>query len=398
MKIASRLRGVSPSATLALAEKAKELAAAGVDVVNLTAGEPDFPLPAHIAEAMHKAVADGETRYTAVPGIVPLREAIRNRYAARGLKYELSEILVSTGAKQSIYSAALALLDPGDEAIVVAPFWLSYADIIRIADAVPVIVETQEAEGFVMSAAALEQAITPRTRMLILNSPSNPAGAVYDKKALEALAEVLRRHPEITIVSDEIYERFVYDGATNVGFLEAAPDLKDRTLIVSGCSKTYAMTGLRIGWTLGPKPIISAMLKVQGQSTSSAVAPTQWAAKAALEGDQSPVDRMVEAFDIRRRAVIGRLHALPNVTCFDPRGAFYVLPNFSAYVGRRLPDGSTIDDAYALSAHLLHDHALVVVPGGPFGAKNHLRLSFSYDLGTLNRGIDRLAAALSGLR
>lgn len=398
MRIARRLANVAPSATLALAEKARELSAAGKDIVNLTAGEPDFPVPAHVQEALFKAVRDGETRYTAVTGILPLREAIAGIYRARGLTVGPGEVVVSTGAKQSIYGAAMALLEPGDEAILFAPYWLSYADIVRLAEATPVVVAGDEDRGFLVSPEALAGAITPKTRLLILNSPSNPAGAVYDRAALNGLAEVLRRHPEITILSDEIYERFVYGGQANVTLLEVAPDLAPRTVIVSGCSKTYAMTGLRIGWAVGPKLLISALGKVQGQSTSSPVAPTQWAALAALTGDQSPVERMVEAFDTRRRFVMGRLLGLPHVTCFDPRGAFYVLPNFSAHVGRRLPDGSPIDDAYALSAHLLHDHGLVVVPGGPFGAKNHLRLSFSYDLPTLAKGLDRLQAAVSGLR
>lgn len=398
MRLAQRLSTVAPSATLALAEKAKELAAAGRDIVNLTAGEPDFPVSAHVAEALIKAVRDGETRYTAVTGILPLREAIATLYRQKGLAVGPAEVVVSTGAKQSIYGAALALLDPGDEAILFAPYWLSYADIVRLAEARPVVLHGDEDRGFLISPEALESAITPKTRMLILNSPSNPSGAVYDRAALLGLAEVLRRHPQVTVVSDEIYERFVYGDGAYVSLLEVAPDLAPRTLIVSGCSKTYAMTGLRIGWAVGPKALVSALGKIQGQSTSSPVAPTQWAALAAITGDQGPVEAMVEAFDARRKFLVGRLLALPNVRCFDPRGAFYVLPNFSAYVGRRLPDGSPIDDAYALSAHLLHDHGLVVVPGGPFGAKDHLRLSFSYELSTLAKGVDRLQAALSGIR
>jgi aspartate aminotransferase len=397
MKLAHRLAAVAPSATLTLAAKAKEMAAAGKDVVSLTAGEPDFSPPQHVVDAMKASLDRGETQYTAVQGIAELRRAIA-KYSSRGsLRYDENDVVVSTGAKQAIFNAVLALIEEGDQAVVVAPYWLSYADMIRLAGGEVVTVETDESEGFCVDPDRLARAITPRTRLLILNSPSNPAGAVYSKEQMEGLAEVLRKHPQVFVVSDDIYCRIVFEGTCHT-LLEVAPDLKDRVLIVDGCSKTYAMTGLRIGWAVGPKPLIGALNKLQGQSTSNACASAQWGAVAALTGDQSALKTMMEAFDARRRFIVGRLRAIPGVTCFDPKGAFYVFPNLSAFVGRTLPDGSTIDDAFSICGHLLHDHALVVVPGGPFGAKNHLRLSFATDMDTISRGLDRLRTALLNLR
>ncbi len=393
MKLAQRLAAVAPSATLTLAAKAKEMAAAGKDVVSLTAGEPDFLPPPHVLEAMKASLDRGDTHYTAVPGIPELRRAIAASSSKGELRFSEQDVVVSTGAKQAIFNALMALIEEGDQAIVIAPYWLSYADIVRLAGGEVVTVQTEERDGFCARPDQLEAAITPRTRVLVLNSPSNPTGAVYSAAQLAALAEVLRRHPDVFIISDDIYTRLAYETACPT-LLEVAPDLAPRTLIVDGCSKTYAMTGLRIGWAVGPKPLISAMSKLQGQSTSNACTPAQWGAVAALTQDQSAVGRMVEAFDARRRFIVGRLRAIPNVSCFDPKGAFYVFPNLSAYVGRHLPDGSEIDDAFSISAHLLHDHALVVVPGGPFGARNHLRLSFAADMDTIARGLDRLRDAL----
>jgi aspartate aminotransferase len=398
-KLASRLRDVSPSATLSLAQKAREMAAAGHDVVSLTAGEPDFPTAPHVIEAAKRALDRGETRYTAVTGTPELREAIQRRILEDdGIRYELNEIIVSSGAKQSIYNAIQSLLEPGDEAILIAPYWLSYRDMVNLVGGVPVVIETEAERGFLVGAAELESRITPRTRLLVLNSPSNPAGAAYGADPLRAIAELLRRHPEISILSDEIYRRFTYGGEGYASLLRVAPDLQDRVLMVDGCSKTYAMTGFRLGWAAGPRNLISAMGRVQGQTTSNPCSISQAAALAALTGDQSTVAEMVEAFDVRRRFVVGRLRRLPGVRCFDPRGAFYVFPSLAEFVGRRLPDGTEIRDAFTLTAHLLHDHHLVVVPGKPFGAADHLRISFASGMETLTKGLDRLQIALSQVR
>lgn len=397
MPLTSRLEGVAPSATLTLAQKARELADEGRDIVNLTIGEPDFPTPAFVIDAMKDALDRGETKYTAVNGLAELRRAIADRLRRDGIAYDLNEIIVSTGAKQSIFNAVLALIEPGKEAIVSAPYWLSYPDMVRFAGGDVVTLETKEEHDFMIDPGALSDAITGRTRVLFLNSPSNPAGAVYDEANLRALAEVIGRHPELMVISDEIYDCFVYEGASCTQLLGVAPQLKSQVLAVNGCSKRYAMTGLRVGWAAGPRALISAMGKIQGQSTSNPNTAAQFAAIAAITGDQTFVQRMLEAFDVRRRFVIGRLRAMPNVRCFDPRGAFYAFPSFAEYVGRTLPDGSTIDDAFSLAGHLLHDHGLVVVPGGPFGAPNNLRLSFASDMETLAKGLDRLRTALVAL-
>lgn len=395
MRLAKRLSKIAPSATLTLSQKAKEMRAQGLDVVALTAGEPDFPTAPHIIEAIKASLDRGDTRYVAVGGIVELRDEVAKQTSTDDVTYDASQVVISTGAKQSLFGALQCLIDPGDRGVVIAPYWLSYADMIRVAGGEVTVVDTEEIDGFVVQPGKLDQALEG-ARVLILNSPSNPSGAVYSKDALERIAEVLRKHPDVTILADEIYHRFVYEGSF-VSLLDVAPDLAPRTLVVNGCSKTYAMTGLRIGWGVGPKPLVGAMTRLQGQSTSNASAPMQWGALAAITGDQTPVEEMVKAFDVRRRFVTGRLNAMPGVTCAQPAGAFYVLPSLSAYVGRSLPDGSEIDDAYSITAHLLHDHQLVVVPGGPFGAKNNVRLSFAADMDTLTAGLDRLAKALSGL-
>ncbi len=397
MRLSRRLDAVAPSTTLALAQKAKELAAAGVDVVNLTAGEPDFSTPEHVRQAMYAATERGETRYTAVTGVPQLITAIRNHYEKRSLNYGADQVIVSTGAKQCLFNALMALLEPGDEGVIVAPYWLSYVDMIRLAGGREKVVHTTEADGFLMAPAQLENALSSNVRVLLLNSPSNPAGAVYSSEALGALAEVLRRHPQVTIISDEIYERIYFGEGRCPTLLEVAPDLVPRTLVVNGCSKSYAMTGLRLGWAVGPKALISAMAKMQGQSTSGACAPVQWAALAALEGDQGVVETMRQAYDQRRRFVIRSLRELPQVGCFDPQGAFYALPNLSAYVGRRLPSGEEVRSVAQLAGHLVHAHALVTVPGEPFGAPDHLRLSIATNLEVLDKGVKRLGEALATL-
>jgi aspartate aminotransferase len=397
MRLTTRLAGIVPPATLTLAQKARDLEAQGRDVVNLTVGEPDFDTPPHVVEAIHRALQDGQTKYTAINGILSLREAIARRYLQEGVSYDPAEIIVATGAKQCVFNAVLCLIQEGDEAIVPTPAWLSYGDMVKFAGGSVVEVATTEESAFLMSPEELERAITPRTRLLFLNSPANPTGALYDRKGWRALADVLARHPEITVIADEIYDCFVYGDRDYCSILKAAPDLEGRVLQVNGCSKRYAMTGLRLGWAAGPRALISAMGRIQGQSTSNACSAVQYGALAALEGDQSFVGEMSQAFDVRRRFVIGRLDGIPHLTCFDPRGAFYVLPNVSRYVGRALPDGSTVGDGFSIAAHLLHEHALVVVPGGPFGAKNHIRLSFASDMDTLAKGLDRLRSALLAL-
>ncbi len=397
MNLADRLSAVAPSATLALTQKAKEMRAAGRDVVSLTAGEPDFETPPHIIAAIEKAMKDGYTRYTAVTGLPELRQGICKYYADRGHSYGIDQVVVSSGAKQTIFNAGLAVLNPGDEALILAPYWLSYSDMVRLAEGVPVILQTKEADGFIVQPEALEQAITPKTRLFFMNSPSNPSGGVYNRAQMTAVAEVLRKHPDVWIISDEIYEHFTYGDAEFVSIVDVAPDLADRTLVINGCSKAYAMTGLRLGWGVGPKDLIKGIAKIQGQSTSNASAPMQMGALAAISGDQSCVQTMVKAFDERRAFVIERLQTLPGVTCLDPKGAFYAFPRIADLLAFKLPDGTTVGSVETLCQYLLEQYSLVTVPGTPFGAPEHLRLSYAADKDTLDRGLTRMAEAFARL-
>lgn len=398
MKLATRLSRVAPSVTLSLTQTAKELRAKGRDVVALTAGEPDFASPPGAIEALVKAAEGGHTRYTAVPGTIALREAVKARHGAEGHDYEIDEIIVSTGAKQCLFNAFLALLDEGDEVLIPAPFWVSYPDMTKIAGGTPKTLPTKEEDGFQLQPEVLEAAITEKSRVLVLNTPSNPSGGVYERATLEGLAEVLRKHPQVLVISDEIYDRIVYPGVEHVSILDAAPDLKERVLLINGISKAYSMTGIRIGWALGPKPLIKAMSKLQGQSTSNPNAPAQEAARAALEGDQGFITKMVEAFTARRKYVVDRLNAIPGVSCSEPKGAFYVLPNLAGIIGKTMKSGDKIEgDTTAFCMDMVERHGLVTVPGAPFGAPTHIRLSFATDDATLKAGLDRLEAAIAEL-
>ena len=397
MHVASRLSKVAPSATLALAQRAREMAAAGQNVVSLTAGEPDFPTPRHILDALKASIDAGKTRYTAVTGTPQLRTAIRDKYVARGINYGLDQIIACTGAKQALYNGLMASVDDGQEVVFAAPYWLSYKDIVQLAGGVPVPIATHEDQGFLLSPQQLSDAITSKTRAVMLNSPSNPTGAVYGRDDLTALAEVLDAHPEVLIVTDEIYEHLVYGDSGFASILDVAPQLVDRTLVVSGCSKSYAMTGLRLGWATGPQPWIAGMAKLQGQCTSNPTAPVQDAGIAAITGDHAPVQAMIEAFDARRRAVVNGLNALPDVTCFEPKGAFYAFPNFAAYKGRQRPTGEPIESASDICQHLLDTVQVVAVPGAPFGAPDYLRVSFATDQATLDEGLARIAESLAQL-
>ncbi|MFO0727122.1 MAG: pyridoxal phosphate-dependent aminotransferase [Myxococcota bacterium] len=398
-RIAQRLLGVTPSATLALAERARQMKAQGIDVVSLTAGEPDFRTAPHVIAAAEACHARGAYRYTAVAGIPELRQAIKARIEAEhGVSYAAEEILVGAGAKQAIMNAMLALVERGDEVLIVAPYWLSYWDMTLLAEGTPKLLRTSEDQGFRLRPEALSDAITEKTRLFILNSPSNPAGATYSRAHLEALAAVLRRHPGVLILLDDIYGKICFSPEGAQSFLAVAPDLVDRIIHVDGASKTYAMTGFRIGWAAAKAPMIGAMTRVQAQTTSCATAPSQYAALAALTGDQRWVGEMVRTYDERRRFVIERLRAIPGLSCFDPGGAFYALPSIRPWLGRALPDGRPVDAAEVLVEYLLREHRVVTVPGTPFGAPEHLRLSFATDQSSLERGLERIAAGLASLR
>lgn len=397
-RLARRMDGIAPSATLALAEKAKQMQARGLDVVSLTAGEPDRSPAAPIIEALCASAQAGQTRYTAVSGIESLRQAIALTIERRdGVSYAPGQIVVSTGAKQAIYNALQCLLDPGDEVVFAAPYWLSYRDMAMLAGGVPVVVQTALEDGFVPQADALDRSLGPKTKVLILNSPSNPTGGAYRRADFEAIALVLRKHPDVYLILDEIYRRFVYEPDADGGLLQVAPDLAERSIVIDGCSKTYAMTGLRIGWAAGPKPLISAMNIIQGQSTSNPCSTSQHAALAALTGSQTWVDEMVETFDVRRRGMVEALSRIPGVRSFLPRGAFYAFPDVSGLVGKKTPDGRVISDGTSFAEYLLEAHQLTVVPGAPFGAPSCIRLSYATDMATINEGLARLEAAVLAL-
>src|SRR5512135_2948497 len=331
MSLAKRVMAIKPSPTLAVDAKAKAMKAEGIDVVGFGAGEPDFDTPDNIKEAAVKAIRDGFTKYTPVPGTDELKDAIISKLKNdNGLAYEKAEVIVSTGAKHSLYNIAQALYGPGDEVIIPAPYWVSYPDQVILNDATPVIVNTREDEGFVLTAEAFEKAVTKKTKAIILNSPSNPTGLGYDAAALKGIAEVAVRHG-IYVISDEIYEKIVYDGFKHVSIASLGPEIKALTLTVNGLSKSHSMTGWRMGYAAGPKDVISAMTKIQSQSTSNPCSITQKAAVEALRGPQEFISVMLAEFDKRRKYIVGRLNAIPGVSCPMPKGAFYAFPRVSSY-------------------------------------------------------------------
>jgi len=391
LRLSERVDRVKPSPTMAVTAKAAELKRAGRDVIGLGAGEPDFDTPEHIKAAAIEAIRAGRTKYTAVDGIVELREAICDKFQRdNGIAYQPGHVLVSCGAKQSIYNLAVALLGPGDEAIVPAPYWVSYPDIVLLADATPVIVPAGPEQQFKITPQQLAESITPRTRLLILNSPSNPTGMAYTREELAALAEVLRAHPQVITATDDIYEPIFWGSEPFCTLLTAAPDLHDRVVTINGVSKSYAMTGWRIGYAAGPAKLISAMKKIQGQSTSNPTSISQYAALAALTGDQSCIGEMTTAFRARHDWLLAALNAVPGFRCLPADGAFYAFPDVSDAISGL--DGISDDTQFA--EYLLEKAGVAVVPGAAFGAPGHVRLSYACALETLQKAIERIAGAL----
>ncbi|MSP15862.1 MAG: pyridoxal phosphate-dependent aminotransferase [Myxococcales bacterium] len=396
-RISRRLADIKPSITLAVTARAARLRADGIDVIGFGAGEPDFDTPEHIKDAARRALAAGETKYTHVAGTLALRQAICNELSsAHGLSFGPDAVLVSAGAKHSLYNLFMALLDPGDEVVIPAPYWVSYPDMVKLAGGTPVIAPTRVEEGFLLSPAALAAAITPRTRAIVLNSPSNPTGAAYDRAALEALRPLIEER-ELVVVSDDIYRRLVYGDFRFVQPATLSPKMASLTVVVDGWSKAYAMTGWRLGFAAGPKRLIDAMSTLQGQSTSNVTSIAQAAAIAALTGPTECLDEMRHEFDRRRQVIVPRLRAIPGVTCFEPQGAFYAFPDLSAYLGRRAPGGQAIVDDVALCDYLLDVGRVAVVPGSGFGAPGFVRLSYATSMAAITRGVDRLADALAAL-
>ena len=402
LKLASRLDPIKPSITLAVTAKAAKLKADGIDVISFGAGEPDFDTPDHIkAAAIEALTKPGVGKYTDVAGILPLRKAI----AAELSKVHHTDIppehvLVSTGAKHSLYNLMQALLDPGDEVIIPAPYWVSYPDMVMLAGGRPVIIEGKAEDDFAVTAAQVAAACSPRTRALVLNNPSNPTGAVYTRAQIEALAKVVVEK-DLLVISDDIYRQLVYGDGEYVSIAAVSPEVAKRTVLVDGVSKTYAMTGWRIGYTAvsaaGPSALIKAMTKIQGQSTSNPTHISQIATLAALTGPQACVAEMRTAFDERRTEMVKLLRAIPGVTCREPKGAFYAFPDLSAYIGKKSAEGSVLDDDVQLCDWLVEVGKVAVVPGSGFGAPGHVRLSYACSMQNIREGVARLAKALASL-
>jgi aspartate aminotransferase len=395
--LSNRAKSLKPSPTLAINAKAKAMQAQGIHVVSFGAGEPDFDTPENIKKAAIRAIEEGFTKYTAVGGIDELKDAIIHKFQRdNGLSYKRSQILVSCGGKHSFYNLAQALFDKGDEVIVPAPFWVSYPPMVALAEATPVIVETNEANDFKLLPEDLKKVLTPRTKALIICSPSNPTGSAYTKEELEEIAEIALSH-KFFVISDEIYEKIVYDGFRFTSIASLGSEIKERTIIVHGVAKTYSMTGWRIGYTAGSDEIISAMNNIQSQSTSNPNSIAQKASVEALVGLQDEVGKMVAAFTQRRKYIVDRLNGMKGVSCSMPTGAFYVFPNFSSYYGKAY-QGKMINNSTELADYFLDVARVAVVPGVEFGADPFERLSFATSMENIKEGLDRIEKALKDLR
>ncbi|MEJ2554339.1 MAG: pyridoxal phosphate-dependent aminotransferase [Gammaproteobacteria bacterium] len=387
VQLSTRVQRIKPSPTLAVTARAAALRAAGKDIIGLGAGEPDFDTPGHIKQAAIKAIQDGFTKYTDVGGTPQLKQAVIDKFAREnGLQYTPAQILVSVGGKQSFFNLAQALLNPGDEVIIPAPYWVSSPDMVMLADGVPVVIPAGIDQQFKISPAQLESAITPLTRLVVINSPSNPTGSAYTRDELAALGEVLRRHPRILVATDDMYEHILWTAEPFVNILNVCPDLFERTIALNGVSKAYSMTGWRIGYAGGPAPLIAAMKNIQSQSTSNPCSISQVAAEAALNGDQSCITRMCKAFKERHDFVVKELNTIPGIRCIPGQGTFYSFPNVEGMI-------DLLDDVQTdaeLAEFLINEVGVALVPGSAFGAPGHLRLSFATDLDTLREATRRL--------
>ena len=390
MRLAARARGISASPTLGIDAQAKRMAKEGIDVISFGVGEPDFDTPQHIKEAAEAALRAGKTKYTPAAGIDELKEAICEKlWKDNSLEYEPAQIVVSNGAKHSLYNALQVLVDAGDEVILPAPYWVSYEEMIKLAGGVPRIVVTREEGDFKLLPQELKKAVTPRTRLLILNSPSNPTGSVYTREELAALGEVIVEN-DLAVISDEIYEKLVYDGMEHISIASLDPEIKKRTVVINGLSKAYSMTGWRIGYAAAPLPIAKAMADLQSHSTSNPNSFAQWASIEALRGDQEPVRQMVKEFSRRRDYILERLLSLPGITCSRPRGAFYVFPNVSFAFEKRYR-GQLLQNSAELAAALLEHARIAVVPGNAFGVTDFMRISYATSLENIREGLDRFS-------
>jgi aspartate aminotransferase len=397
VSLSTRVQAIKPSPTLAVAARAAKLKAEGKDIIGLGTGEPDFDTPQHIKDAAIAAINKGFTKYTAVGGTPTLKQAIIAKFNRdNGLDYTAKQILVSCGGKQSFFNLVLSVINPGDEVIITAPYWVSYPDIVLIAEGKPVIVQADIAQGFKLTPKQLEAAITPKTRMVVINSPSNPSGAVYTLEDLKALGEVLRKHPNIIIATDDMYEHIALTDDKFCNILNACPDLYPRTMVLNGVSKAYAMTGWRIGYAAGPEHIITAMENVQSQSTSNPTSISQVAAEVALNGDQNCLAPMIKAFRERHVFVVNELNKIPGVKCLMAGGAFYAFPDARGAIARLHQQGKIKETTdIALSEYLLMEAGVAVVPGSAFGSEGYFRISFATSMENLKAALERITKALA---
>ena len=395
--LADRVLQVPPSPTLAVNAKAKALRAAGADILNFSVGEPDMPTPAYVCEAGKKAIDDGHTRYTPVAGILELREAVCDRFKKdHGWGYTPDQVQVSCGGKHGLYNIFQAILNPGDEVLIPSPYWVSYPPMVQLAGGTPVIVPLKEENNFDLDPATLKQYVTVKTKAIILNSPSNPTGAVYSQAALAVVAKMAFDNGWL-VISDDMYEELSYTEGKIAHILDAEPRLQEQTVLSNGVSKSFAMTGWRIGYSVGPIEVIKAMNKIQSQSTSNPAAPSQYAALAALTGPQDFPRQLREAFIPRRAFFVRELQSIEGVTCVTPMGAFYVFPNFSAYYGKAF-GGKVIDGSVALADYFLSEAKVATVPGAAFGADNFIRFSFATSMEVIEKGMERIKQALAALQ
>jgi aspartate aminotransferase len=398
-RIAERVRRIKPSPSTSAADRANELRRQGKSIVNLVVGEPDFDTPVHIREAAAAAMNKGQTRYTLMAGTVELRQAIAAKLEREnGLTYAMNEIIATSGAKSAIYSAFSITVERGDEVIIPAPYWVSYPDMVLASDGTPVIVACPEASGFKITPAQLAAAITPKTRWLLINSPGNPTGASYTLDEYRALGEVLARHPQVLVMTDDIYEHIRFDGRRTPHLLQAAPALRDRTLVVNGVSKTYAMTGWRIGYVAGPRDLVQALDTLLSQSTGNCCSISQAAAAAALNGDQGFVADSVAIYKQRRDATLARINTIPGLSCRSPDGAFYLYINCAGLIGKTTPEGKTLNEDGDVVMYLLESVGVAVVAGTAYGLSPYFRLSIATSLEILEEGCTRIARAVAALR
>jgi len=391
LQLSDRVQNIKPSPTLAVTNRAAELRAAGKDIIGLGAGEPDFDTPQHIKNAAIDALNRGFTKYTAVDGTPSLKKAIIDKFQRdNGLSYQPNQVLVSCGGKQSFFNMALALLNAGDEVVIPAPYWVSYPDMVRIAEGTPIIVETEQSNRFKMTADQLEAAITPKTKLIVLNSPSNPSGVAYTEAELKELAAVILKFPNILIATDDMYEHILWAEGGFHNILTVCPELYDRTVVMNGVSKAYSMTGWRIGYIAGPEVLVKAMKKIQSQSTSNPTSISQYAAEAALNGSQECVQEMLSAFKIRHDYVVNALNSLPGVECIQSDGTFYSFPSFKGAM-----KATNCETDVEFAEKMLNEAEVALVPGSAFGTPGHMRLSYATSMENLETAIFRLKRALS---